>query len=185
MEPGAVDSSEAAELTKIAVGAIHCVLDAYGVRAGGPVAHTGELDPTQIVALIGFSGDVLKGTVAIIAPTELVLRTCPPPLREPSFTEREIFDWAGELVNLILGRIKIGLAARGVEVGSGTPRVMLAGELRIERSLETTICSTSISIDDLPLILWLDAVGMRGEPLFVGETCQDVSLAAGEVVLFE
>lgn len=185
MEPAAVDPNEASELTGVAASAVRCVLRAYDIEPDAPIAHTGELDPAQIVALIGFSGDVLKGTVALIAPAALVARICPPALREPSFMAREIFDWAGELVNLILGRIKIGLAARGVEVESGTPRVMLAGELRIERSLDTTICSTCFPIGDLPLILWVDAVGTLGQPLFAGETWQDVSLAAGEVVLFE
>jgi CheY-specific phosphatase CheX len=185
IEPTVVHSSDVEELSRVAVDAACHVLRIYGLSAAGPEAAAGDLDPAQIVALIGFNGEVLKGTLAIIAPTELIRRSCPSLVLEPGFSEREVFDWAGELVNMMLGRIKVALAARGVEVDSSTPRMMLASQLKVERSIENTICSTCLPVGSLRLTLWFDAVASRAEPLLAGETCQDASPPEGEVLLFD
>jgi CheY-specific phosphatase CheX len=185
MEPAAVDAKDAKELTQVATDSVRHVLRAYGLRAETPIAPSEELDPAEVVALIGFSGDALKGTLAIIAPADLIRRTCLPLQQGPNAGAWEVFDWAGELVNMMLGRIKVGLAARGVDIDSSTPRVMLAGHLRVLRSSQNTVCSTCFSVGDSQLTLWFDAVASQGYPLFPREPGADASLPEGDVAFFE
>jgi CheY-specific phosphatase CheX len=181
---GLVEPSEAIELSDVVVNSVRHILEAYGVEVTEPMVPVGEPDPKQIVALIGFVGDALRGSLTLIAPVECIRRTYPPGMEKPS-REYELLDWAGELANLVLGRIKVALSSRGVDIDSSTPRVLMAGQLAGVRSTQHTVLSTSFSVADAQLRIWFDAVAPEGEPLFRSAPCPDTSQPEGEVLLFD
>jgi CheY-specific phosphatase CheX len=72
------------------------------------------LDP---IAVIGFGGDVLRGSVSFEVPWRL-LEACHP---ERSSASTDLADWVGELANLTLGKLKTKLRGRGVQIQLGLP----------------------------------------------------------------
>jgi hypothetical protein len=175
-----VDTQDAGELRNVVVDSIRHVLSAYGIDVADPITLDDAPDPDQMVALIGFTGNALGGTLTLIAPSDLVRRSCPA-IRN----EWQTFDWAGELANLMLGRVKVGLAARGVEVESSTPRVMRFSQLHGLPSTERTVCATCFSTGDGPMRVSIRAVCSNDHPLFNMKPVEDNSRPEGEVLFFD
>lgn len=73
----------------------------------------------DIVAVVGFNSDELKGGLALGICADLARRMA------PSATT-ELADWTGEICNQIVGRIRNQLLRYAVDLGVGTP-VVLAG----------------------------------------------------------
>jgi hypothetical protein len=94
---------------------------AYGVQLAEDPAGAGEGSGDGI-AVVGFHGAAISGTLLIIVPSGPLRASMP----VPSATER---DWLGELANQMLGRVKNRLLAYGVEVVARTPTVL--GSMRI------------------------------------------------------
>jgi len=179
-----VDAGDAGEIHQVVVDSIRRILGASGMDVADPVTPKEAPDPSQIVALIGFAGSALRGTLTLIAPSQLFRRSFPAH-GNVTCGEWEVFDWAGELANLVLGRVKVGLAARGVDVESGTPRVMRVSQLQGLPSTEPTVCATSFSTHDGPMTVRIDAVGSNDGRLFTIDSVTDDSLPEGEVILFD
>jgi CheY-specific phosphatase CheX len=184
MAAAPMNAKDAAELRRLVVAAVRHVLSSHGLDLAEGVGFTPDPDPTQIVALIGFAGRDLRGTLTVIAPTDLIRLACPPILGKAIKWEWEVFDWAGELANLMLGRIKVGLSAHGVEVDSSTPRVMRAGQLQGTLTTERTVCAACFPFGNAQLRVWFDAVGSAGRTLFEG-TVDGHSPEEGAVILFD
>jgi len=179
-----VMANDAAELRNLVVASVRHVLGMHGLDVPEATPSADDLDPTQIVALIGYAGRDLRGTLTVIAPTDLIRRTCPPALGKAIKWDWEVFDWAGELANLMLGRVKVGLYAHGVEVDSSTPRVMRAGQVQGSLSTERTVCAACFGIGTMQLRVWFDALASDGRILFNGPG-EDRSPAEGSVLLFD
>lgn len=82
----------------------------------------------SIVASIGFSGDVLRGALLMSASQEAFRKSVPPEVTVPG-TRDALFDWAGELLNQLLGRFKNQLGRYRVDVLASTPVVVFGQEL--------------------------------------------------------
>jgi chemotaxis protein CheX len=67
--------------------------------------------------VIGFTGDSMRGTL-VLAPTRALLE------RSHRGLSCELRDWAGELANQLLGRIKNRLRGVGIEIHVTTPVVL-------------------------------------------------------------
>jgi len=178
---------EAVELQRLVIEAARHVLPVCGLDVGeleeDQAAAEGVL---QIVAFMGFTGDVLRGTMAIVAPAELLRAAYPLPLNDATRWQLEVFDWAGEVANRLLGRIKLGLSARGADVEASTPRVMLGEHLHITRSTKGTVCSAAFRVRGSVVKVWFDAVSTEGCDLFtVPASIVPSSLPEGDVLLFE
>jgi hypothetical protein len=78
----------------------------------------------QIIASIGFSSPVLSGSLLIALPNSLVERTLPTP-------EANLEDWAGELANQLLGRLKNQLLHYEVVINLALPVVIAGGDFRL------------------------------------------------------
>jgi len=175
--------SDAAELSEIVVSASRHVFPSCGIPLAEQLMNTVEPPEKQLVSFMGFTGDALRGTMAVVAPTELMRRAYPLPLREGNGWEFEVFDWAGEVANRLLGRIKIALAARSVDIEASTPRVMLAEQLHVTRSTRGTVCSACFASGDASIRVWFDAISSEGQPIF-GVPSEDFSPPEGDVLLF-
>lgn len=82
-----------------------------------------------IVATIGFAAEHARGNVAIVAPCSTVAAICAELGMDPS--NAAMCDVFGELGNMLLGRIKNRLLARGVTLMIGLPSAQTATDVRL------------------------------------------------------
>jgi CheY-specific phosphatase CheX len=99
-----------------------------------------EEDKGRIAALVGLSGDDLRGALVMVARPAFFRATYPPELGEP--TESDLGDWAREAVNQLLGRVKNRFARYGVNFNIATPTVVAGDYLRLrpENPMEIKRC---------------------------------------------
>ena len=72
------------------------------------------LDP---IAVIGFGGETLRGSVSFEVPWRVIQASHP---ARSSATD-DLVDWVSELSNLVLGKLKTRLRGRGVVIQLGLP----------------------------------------------------------------
>src|SRR5688500_14514583 len=85
-----------------------------------------------LAASIGLGGaDGLKGKLVIIARPEFFRSVYPPELPQNEISEDVLADWASEVANQLLGRIKNLLSARAVNFALSIPAVIAGDRLRL------------------------------------------------------
>lgn len=141
----------------------------------------------QVVTFIGFGGSQLRGTLTIMAPQTLWLRTYPIPWApgaEPS--QNDILDWCGEVVNQVLGRIKNQLMRHGVELQVSTPKAMHASHLTISKSAQQSVCMLRSGVGKGAVVgVWFDAAVDQPGPLFSTPGAAEPEPAGeGDLLLF-
>ncbi|AUX25519.1 hypothetical protein SOCEGT47_060660 [Sorangium cellulosum] len=82
-----------------------------------------------VVSFIGFTGDHLCGSLTIVAPVALIMR-CHPLRGRRELDEDMVCDWASELANQLLGRVKNRLRPLGLVVVLSTPSAAIGEHLR-------------------------------------------------------
>jgi CheY-specific phosphatase CheX len=178
--------AEAEELRRLVVASTLHVLPSCGIAAMEPIEPAAaESDEKQVVAFLGFTGDALRGTIAIVAPVGLLRAAYPLPLADKAQWQVEVFDWAGEIANRLIGRVRSALAPFGVTIEASTPRVMQGEQLHVTRSTQGTICSAYFPVGTSWVRVWFDATAADERPLFAGVSAAATSVPAeGEPVLF-
>jgi len=88
--------------------------------------------PGKLIVSIGFGhGDQLRGRLMLIAQPDAYRRFYPPGMMASSLSSRILADWASEMANQMLGRIKSRLGAHGLDFSMGLPLVVAGSELRL------------------------------------------------------
>jgi CheY-specific phosphatase CheX len=182
-----MQTEEALELQRLVMEAAQHVLPSCGIDIGPPQeARVDAPNTQQIVAFMGFTGDTLRGTMAIVAPLDVMRAAYPLPIQDAAYWQIEVFDWAGEIANRLLGRIKIGLTMRGANIEASTPRVMQGEHLHVTRSTKGTVCSASFPVRGTSLRVWFDAIWPEDTALFSIPIAAAASTPPeGDVVLFD
>jgi CheY-specific phosphatase CheX len=87
----------------------------------------------SIAAVVGYVADNLRGALAIIGAPKVVSASRPLAIKAltPTPDQEEVRDWAGELSNQLLGRVKSQLLRRGITFELATPITIFANELRM------------------------------------------------------
>jgi hypothetical protein len=112
-----VDTGQAFE--EIAANACQQLLAEYGVTARRCGEHEHPVTPDFLVcAVISFSGREVRGTLVLALTGDVPARS------NPVANPRGQSDWVGELSNQLLGRMKIELLRRGVEIYIHLPAVL-------------------------------------------------------------
>jgi hypothetical protein len=128
------------------------LLAELGVR---PERLTGGRQPPptgeSIAAFSGFGNDDLRGSFTLLGPSKIFARLHPLP---PTVTQRDLADWACELVNQAVGRFHNRLLAYGVKLALGLPQSALAEELRLACSFQPARSPISFAIDGMVLEGW-------------------------------
>ena len=86
-------------------------------KAAPQPARSGE----RLAAFIGFSGDEMRGSITIDLPSPLVAQVHPAASAGRTLDKDELCDWAGELANQLLGRLKNSLTCYSVLLQLSTP----------------------------------------------------------------
>lgn len=97
------------------------LLEAYSLKAELSSLETPATDPT--VGVIGFTASKLRGNLALLLPSEVIRVTQ---------SGSDPMDWAGELTNQYLGRLKNKLIGYGVALEISTPLVVSGLSLRLQ-----------------------------------------------------
>jgi hypothetical protein len=101
--------------------------DAAGEGAAPPPAG-------DTVAVVGFAGDRVRGSLLIRAPRAVFARSYASACGEPPEGDGDLESWAAELANLLLGRVKRALLGYGVALRVSTPEAFrAAGAARAAR----------------------------------------------------
>jgi CheY-specific phosphatase CheX len=178
--------SERAEFREIVISSCRHVLPQCGL----PI----EPDPADVTAIglvteqmagfIGFTADTLRGALTFLAPLDLVRVSYPLVLKKGMEGNLELFDWCGEVVNRLLGRIKGGLGARGVDIDASTPKAMMGEQLQIAVLERRAICALEFPCGGGKVAVLVDAVSPAGVTLFKEPVDASSLPQEGELLLF-
>ena len=178
--------SDRGELAQLTADCFREVFAAYGIAMSLESDDTTTRDdsPGPIVSFIGFGGDLLRGTLIILAPLNVVRASYPSELKDCAESAIQVFDWAGELANQVLGRIKNRLDSRGVEVFVSMPKVMLASHFSVPTSSRGAVCGLRFLAPGQERVgIWLDALARSSTQPIIGPI-QSLSSGEGEMLLF-
>ncbi|AKU94384.1 hypothetical protein AKJ09_01048 [Labilithrix luteola] len=125
------------------------LFEAYGKACtyeGRVTGYSGRTEKESVIATIGFAGTKVRGSLVLVArrvtaealrPNEIVSIASIGAIGAKT-DEGMLGDVLGEFANMLLGRLKNKLLARGVELLLGTPTTALGRELALTPSSETS-----------------------------------------------
>jgi len=139
-----------------------------------------------LCSVIGFTGRDVRGTLVLALTEELSGLSNPTsaPAAEagPRGTNTTQRDWVGELSNQLLGRIKIELLRRGVEIYLNLPAVLLGQHLApLPRS---QLKPLKFALANGAAAVWIELDARPGFTIDAGEA-GDQGPGAGDALLFE
>lgn len=118
------------KLDDLVVSCTTALFEAHGWPVRLCSSADGAITEPSIVASIGFSGEILRGSLLLRASAESFRLSLPTEIAVLLDDDDATSDWAGELANQLLGRLKNQLAHHAVEVFLSTPVVVIGRELR-------------------------------------------------------
>jgi chemotaxis protein CheX len=151
-----------------------------GQRADASCIAPGDHD---VASSIGFTSVSLRGAVLLTARKDVVARAWPSELRHRTPAERDVLDWAGELVNQLLGRVKNALVPFGMALEQGTPTVIVGRHLHRAPPSTNLARRFLFEAPGSPIAIYFDAI--VSPDLSLGEPRESLKpVEEGEVQLF-
>ena len=141
-----------------------------------------EAQGEDLVSVIGFSGDAVRGALGIVAPAATVTAVHPDTAAGLEVTEAGLEDWIGELANQLLGRFKVELLQRGVTLWMSTPLVLRGVSVRVVTGTDR-VRRYNMKIGGGGVTFWLDFRAAPGIELAEVEPAP-VLHGPGEMLLF-
>ncbi len=158
---------------------------ANGLTLGELITEAGDVPRDHDIACsIGFTSGEISGAVLMTTRKEIIARSWPAELRHREPTERDICDWAGELVNQLLGRVKNALARSGVTLRQCTPTVVLGWHVHRAPACTTVARAYAFGVGEGLLLVYFDAAVTESFALPESEDPALTSIAEGGVQLF-
>ena len=142
----------------------------------------GHVDGAQCAAVLGFSGDLLKGVVGIVAEYP-VLEESRRVLLGAVGSRGDVHDWAGELSNQLVGRLKNRLLKRGEAIHLATPMVLRGLQLEVRGSERPPVVH-GYKTQHGQVWIWLDADVAPEATLDLVPETDDDALDEGGMMMF-
>lgn len=179
-----MQSSEKSDFRDLVIAECEHVLPQCGLPIEPDPANVVILDDhvERTAASVNFGSETLRGGITVLLPDRLARSSYPLPLSEGLDGQLELFDWCGEIANRLVGRVKAGLAARGVEVEPSTPRTMKAEDVP-SRPSPDNVCAVRFDCDEEAVVVLVDAVSSDGQ-LFRFPAEPSICQPEGELLLF-
>jgi CheY-specific phosphatase CheX len=151
----------------------------------------GELDAGRMVSLsehdiagvIGFSGTV-RGSLIIAGSSRVFAITFPPTPGAPGRTFPELLDWAGEMANQTLGRIKRRFCERGIDFESSTPTSLKGRHIGTRSPLRDGIIEIALIVADEVISICFEIESPAGGDIFKTPAEPIPCSREGDLVLF-
>ena len=144
-----------------------------------------DSEEVELVAVVGFSGDDTRGVLGVSAPPELLEQFHPTTSAGESPSPEQLRDWAGELANQLLGRLKIELRPYGVRFWVATPVVLRGVIVRIMNASHEHIHKYTLTSNGERIRVWLDLTLEEGKHLQLVEEAEgDSDMRAGNILFF-
>jgi CheY-specific phosphatase CheX len=142
-----------------------------------------ELNEQQLASMIGFAGPHVRGSLLVRAPISFFSGTYPKLQKEGPHGMREVSDWAGEVANQLLGRLKNQLLRHGLAFSVATPATVFGAFLQEGIPAEGSLTLRFPWQED-EISVRFD-VSFDGAALISEEPAAEcVPLAAGDALLF-
>lgn len=142
---------------------------------------TAPASPSEMVAVIGFTSDEMRGTLAISARVDFFARTN---VISSDPNEEQIRDWAGELGNQLMGRIKNRLLAYNLVLAMGTPMVIIGMSMDLGPRRTGIVNRLAWSSTQGEVQAWLEASHEAGLWLERSADADDAIQAEGDLLFF-
>jgi len=151
----------------------------------------GEIDAGRLVSLsehdiagvIGFSGSV-RGSLIIAGSSKVFARTFPTAGGAPGRTFPELLDWAGEMANQTLGRIKRRFCERGIDFDSSTPTSLKGRHIGARSPLRDGIIEIALTVGDEVISICFEIESPGGGDIFKTPAVPIPCSQEGDLVLF-
>jgi hypothetical protein len=179
------DPSSVAIIDELVEGAARALFGSLGLRLGA-LRQNFDVTPEDhdVASSVGFIGDVVRGAVLMTTRKDIVALAWPPELRDKEPSEGEVFDWTGELVNQLLGRVKNGLVPFGLSLEQSTPTVLTGWHIHRTPAATSIARRYLFDADRGAVAIYFDAAVPRGFVLKRSSDANLLSAAEGEVQLF-
>jgi hypothetical protein len=130
------------------------------------------------------SADGLRGKLVMIAQPDFFRSVYPPGIGEGEISPTALADWASELANQLLGRIKNLLGAHGVDFALSIPTVIGGDRINLLGRDRPSCVEYAVRIDGhrLDLLLEMDRAGDR--EILSGDSEAVVAAPEGSALLF-
>lgn len=109
----------------------------------------------DLVAIVGFAGEKLRGCVGVAA-TSVAVMSIHPLGPDADQHGRPAVDWLGEIANQLLGRVKHRLSGYSLEIAPSTPVVLRGLQIRVARTQPGVPRCYRVMTPGGPLITWID-----------------------------
>jgi chemotaxis protein CheX len=135
-----------------------------------------------LAACIGLSGQAVRGALVVVARPSFFKQMYPQELGVPR-SEDDLADWAGELVNQLLGRLKNRLSSYGVDFTTSMPTVVRGDRLQL-RAEEPPSILRPIKVRDERVDIHFEIKRDDDLPLLVAKGSEDTASPEGQAFLF-
>ncbi|HEY2404850.1 MAG TPA: hypothetical protein VGI10_02560 [Polyangiaceae bacterium] len=147
----------------------------------------GASPDATVAGFIGFSAPVLRGALLLASTFEVVARARPPAVRNKKLSSASSSDWilardwAGELVNQVLGRIKNRMRSHGLLLEVSAPAALSGQALAFAKPKSPKTRPVLFDAHPDKVWFWLDAL-WSSEVEATGGSGEERK--AGDVILF-
>jgi CheY-specific phosphatase CheX len=143
------------------------------------------VDPeSTVVASVGLADPDMKGALAVVAPLSFLRATYPIQESAATANNEDLADWAGELTNQLLGRLKNRLAPFGLNFSIGSPVVIKGAHLRIRFKNGPICVGCKLKVRNERVDVFLEAARASGGVLLVSCPGAVSSSSEGDALLF-
>lgn len=178
-----VTDAERGELVALLLDACGDTFSQAGRTVSAAPDRGGRVEPHEaMAACIGFSGDGVRGALVFVAPASLFRDTYP--VVGADLSDRDLADWAGEIANQLLGRLKNRLVARGLDFRLSMPAVLSGRELNTEGRNHPTSVNLDVNVGSQLAIMQLEIERDGGVAALAPNAPPSESFGEGEAMLF-
>jgi CheY-specific phosphatase CheX len=139
--------------------------------------------PDTIVASIGLAGVDFRGALVIHAPPAFFQRSYPASLKRTVISDAQMIDWAGEISNQLLGRLKNRLCQFGLDFAISTPTVVRGDKLVLNAAIPSSV-QHGLRVGEARADIVLNVAHDSGGPLLPASGQPQVASLEGEALLF-
>jgi chemotaxis protein CheX len=149
-------------------------------------APAGTDEQDMLAASVGLGRSRLRGALVVLASPSFFRATYPgEAVRETGVADEDLADWAGELGNQLLGRIKNRLCQLGLEFSVGAPTVVRGGRLRLRPGDGPSRVACRLRVRNERVDLFLEIIAEDGEPLLTASAAPAPTTSTeGDTLLF-